>query len=179
MPFTWLFTWYFNALLTYISQMLDMTTLLCSHQLMKTACLRMGRLTIAGLRQISIGARLERPRRTQLRLLLAAMFEQNSNPKVSSKDYFAPRICALRHASALKCGSFGPKSPFRIPPDIPSRDRLHPSSVPYRGLPCIAVCQKLSIRPLLARAISARLRTNVRTCLTPHFLRWRIFLASC
>lgn len=151
MSFTWLFTWYFNALLTYMSQMFDVTTRLRSHQLMKTACLRMGRLTIAGLRQISIGARLERSRRIQLRLLPAAMFEQNSNPKVSSKDYFAPRICALRHALALKRGSFGPKSPFRILPDIPLHDRSHPSSVPHRGLICIAVCQKLSIRPFLAR----------------------------
>ena len=119
MPFTWLFTWYFNALLTYMPQMLDVMTSVRSHQLMKTARLRMGRFTIAGLRQISIGARLERPERIQFRLLPAAMFEQNSNPKVSSKDYFAPRICALWHASAFKCGSFGPKSPFRIPPDIP------------------------------------------------------------
>ena len=162
-----------------MSQMLDVTTSVRSHQLMKTPRLRMGRLTILGLRQISIGVRLEKARRIRLRLSPAAIFGQNYNPKVSSKDYFAPRICALRHASALKCGSFCSKSPFRIPSDTPSRDRSHSSFVPHRGLLRIAVCQKLSIRPFLARAISARLRTNVRIYLTPHFLRWRIFLASC
>ena len=162
-----------------MSQMLDVTTLLRSHQLMKTACLRMGRLTIAGLRQISIGARLEKARRIQLRVLPAAMFEQNSNPQVSSKDYFAPRICALRHASALKCGSFGPKSPFRIPPDIPlSRSlasflRTVPRTVVYRRLP------KAVYSPIFGKTIADRLRTNVRIYLTPHFPRWRIFLASC
>lgn len=121
--------------------MLDVMTSVRSHQLMKMACLRMGRLTIAGLRQISIGARLEKARQIQCRLPLPAMFEQNSNPKVSSKDYFAPRICALRHASALKCGSFGPKSPFWIPPDISlSRSlasflRAVPQTAVYRCLP--------------------------------------------
>ena len=162
-----------------MSQMFDVTTRLRSHQLMKTTCLRMGRLTLAGLRQISIGARLERSRRIQLRLLPAAMFEQNSNPNVSSKDYFAPRICALRHASALKCGSFGPKSPFRIPLDIPlslslaSFLRAVPRADSYRRLP------KAVYSPIFGKTVSDRLRTNVRTYLTPHFLLWRIFLASC
>lgn len=99
--------------------MLDVTTSLRSHQLMKTARLWMGWLTIVELRQISIGVLLVKEERVQLRSPPAAIFGQNSNPKVSSKDYFAPRVCALGHASALKCGSFCPESPFRIPPDIP------------------------------------------------------------
>ena len=102
-----------------MTKMLDVMTSMRSHQLMKTIRSWMDWLTIERLGQISIAVCLEKEERIQLRPPPTAIFGQNSNLKVSSKDYFALWICALRHALALKRGSFCPKSPFWIPSDVP------------------------------------------------------------
>ena len=70
--------------------MLDVMTSVRSHQLMKTIRSWMDWLTIERLGQISIAVCLEKEERIQLRPPPTAIFGQNSNLKVSSKDYFAP-----------------------------------------------------------------------------------------